>query len=152
MVFVASNVSQPKSNFTLVMKAVKNLNVISARNGEVVDKKFLEGKRFGLYFSKVSHQRELAELVSVYSELKAKGAQFEIILCSWDYSREDFQRHCNQSPWLAVDYSDRRTSVKTLSDNFTVSRVPALVVVDENLEIISRNAFIALKQVEYMDF
>lgn len=48
-----------------------------------------------------------AQLIEYYNQLKNQGKVFEVVFISWDYDNEQFNRHFEEMPWLALPHSER---------------------------------------------
>jgi nucleoredoxin len=68
-------------------------------------------------------------LAEAYTELRSKGAKFEIIFVSNDYDAESFQSYFQDMPWLALDYAARDTEAK-FSKGFRVRGIPTLILMN----------------------
>lgn len=97
-----------------------------------VDASVFAGKTLGLYFS--AHwcgpcRKFTPALATFYNNRKAKGLDdFEIIFVSADQDAESFDEYYGSMPWLSLPFADPR--VGQLSDRFSVSGIPALVLID----------------------
>ena len=76
-------------------------------------------------------------LIEFYNTVNAGQGQkqLEIILVSDDASEEDFHKCYQEMPWLAISYNEIKT-LEYLQENFEITGIPALVIVDENLRVI----------------
>mmetsp|Transcript_69636 Transcript_69636/g.167115 ORF Transcript_69636/g.167115 Transcript_69636/m.167115 type:complete len:479 (-) Transcript_69636:266-1702(-) len=70
------------------------------------------------------------------SNLKAKG--LEVVFVSSDREESAFKEYFAEMPWLALDYADRGMKEK-LSDAFDVSGIPSLVVLDSELNVVTKD-------------
>merc|ERR1719355_452213 len=77
---------------------------------------------------------QLAEWYS--SNLKAKG--LEVVFVSSDRDEASFQEYFKEMPWLALPYSDRERK-ETLSKKFKVNGIPALIVLDADGKVITKD-------------
>lgn len=85
-----------------------------------------------LYFS--AHwcppcQRFTPVLSSFYNEVKASGAQIEIVFVSFDRSKADFEGYWGSMPFAAIDY-DNQSLRESLGSKFGVRGIPALILID----------------------
>ncbi|KAH3767297.1 nucleoredoxin 1 [Pelomyxa schiedti] len=92
----------------------------------------VENERIGLYFS--AHWcgpccAFTPVLVKVYNELKAAGKKFEVVFISADNTQSDFDGYFADMPWLALPYSDRKSS-KNLKEHFELEGIPTLVLLN----------------------
>jgi len=98
----------------------------------LVDNSLFSGKTIGLYFS--AHwcgpcRKFTPTLAAFYNNRKAKGIDdFEIIFVSADQDEGEFNEYYATMPWLALPFKDPRVS--KLSDRFSVSGIPALILID----------------------
>jgi nucleoredoxin len=84
---------------------------------------------------------QLAEWYS--SSLKAKG--LEVIFVSSDRDDDSFQEYFKEMPWLALPYSDRERK-ETLSKKFKVSGIPALIILDADGKVITKDGRAAVSE------
>eukprot|EP00667_Euglena_gracilis_P008774 EG_transcript_8894 len=109
--------------------------------GELLDRKAVDGKVLGLYFS--AHwcgpcRHFTPQLAEWYKKVSPSLPDFQIIFISSDRTEEDFKNYFAEMPWLAVPYSDRKQK-EELSEHFQVSGIPTLVFVDQQLNLITKN-------------
>jgi nucleoredoxin len=108
------------------------------KGGERVSTDVLKGKTYALYFS--AHwcppcRGFTPKLAEWYSKsLQAKG--LEIIFVSSDRDEDAFQNYSGEMPWLALDFSDRKTK-EQLSKHFDIRGIPSLVIVGPDGETIT---------------
>jgi thiol-disulfide isomerase/thioredoxin len=77
-------------------------------------------------------------LVQAYNQhLKKKGV--EVIFVSSDRDESSFKDYFGQMPWLAVEFSDRKTK-EILSTKFEIQGIPALIALDSTGKLISKDA------------
>jgi len=101
-----------------------------------------KGKKLGLYFS--AHwcppcRGFTPKLTEAYNKLQANGEKFEIVFVSSDRDEKSFNEYYETMPWACLPFSDRDRK-KALSDHFEVEGIPTLVILDENLKIITDSA------------
>jgi len=117
------------------------------KGNATVGKEALAGKTLGIYFS--AHwcppcRGFTPQLCKLYKECKDKGLPFEIVFSTADRDEESFKNYfeemaSNGGDWLAIPYADnkRRDALDSL---FEVQGIPTFVIVDENGQIINKNA------------
>ena len=76
-------------------------------------------------------------LASTYLELK-KRKRFEIVFASSDKGPDEFESYLNEMPWLAVPYHERGIK-EVLSKVYGVRGIPALVIINGNGDLISKD-------------
>jgi nucleoredoxin len=110
-------------------------------NGETVSIERLKGKIVGLYFS--AHwcppcRKFTPALVKFYDQLQQQNQPFEIVLVSSDKSEKEMYKYMQETKmkWLALPYG--RPEKKSLSNKFSVSGIPDLIILDADGKIISR--------------
>lgn len=108
-------------------------HLISSEDGHQIQVADIEGKIVALYFS--AHwcppcQKFTPVLASIYTELKQKNEEFEVVFVSSDEDEESFNNYFKEMPWLAVPYTDLKTR-KLLSNWFEVEGIPTLVILDK---------------------
>merc|ERR1712070_1179707 len=100
----------------------------------------LMGKVFAFYFS--AHwcppcRGFTPQLAEWYKNgLKDKG--LEIVFVSSDKKEDAFEEYFSEMPWLALDYSDRKLK-EELSGLFGVQGIPAVVIIDSDGSVISKD-------------
>lgn len=112
-----------------------------------IGKEAISGKTLGLYFS--AHwcppcRGFTPKLAEHYKAYKEGGLPFEIIFVTGDRSEKDFNDYYKEmqsagGDWLALPWSSdaQRDELNSL---FEVSGIPCLVIVDENGQVINKNA------------
>jgi len=99
----------------------------------------LFGKVFAFYFS--AHwcppcRGFTPQLAQWYTkDLKSKG--LEVVFVSSDKDEEQFKDYFKDMPWLALDFEDRKRKTQ-LSGMFGVRGIPALVIVDKDGSVITK--------------
>jgi nucleoredoxin len=115
----------------------------TAKDGKTVP--FPKGKKIALYFS--AHwcppcRGFTPKLVATYNAMKevpAIGDDVEFIFVSSDRDDASFREYFGEMPWLALPF-DKRKEKEALSRHFGVSGIPSLVTLDENLNVVNKNA------------
>mmetsp|Transcript_52676 Transcript_52676/g.105754 ORF Transcript_52676/g.105754 Transcript_52676/m.105754 type:complete len:419 (-) Transcript_52676:37-1293(-) len=69
-------------------------------------------------------------------DLSAKG--LEVIFVSSDKDEDAFKEYFGEMPWLALDYADRALKEK-LSNAFGVSGIPTVVILDSELNVVTKD-------------
>jgi len=111
-------------------------------SGQTVALESLSGKKIGIYFS--AHwcgpcRNFTPKLVETYKKVKAKNPGFEIIFASSDRDEASFKEYFAEMPWIAIPFADRARK-EALSDRFNVGGIPTFVMLDENFDIINKEA------------
>jgi len=108
-------------------------------SGETSIQKAMEGKSaLALYFS--AHwcppcrgfTPKFAEWYT--KDLQAKG--LEVVFVSSDRDEASFKEYFAEQPWLALDYSDRKTK-ELLSSALKVDGIPTLAILDKELNLVT---------------
>jgi len=99
----------------------------------------LVGKTVGLYFS--AHRclpctKFTSKLVSIYSNLREKNEDFEIVFVSLDRDKDGYLQCYSDMPWLALPY-DAEFS-KSLSWYFDIQGIPTLVIIGPDGRTVTR--------------
>merc|ERR1712025_475969 len=68
-------------------------------------------------------------------DLKSKG--LEVVFVSSDKDMEQFKDYFKDMPWLALDFEDRKRKTQ-LSNMFGVRGIPALVIIDKDGSVITK--------------
>merc|ERR1712070_494391 len=68
-------------------------------------------------------------------DLQSKG--LEVVFVSSDKDEEQFKDYFKEMPWLALDFEDRKLKAQ-LSGMFGVRGIPALVIVDKDGSVITK--------------
>merc|ERR1711904_410245 len=108
-------------------------------DGQELKGESLFGKVFAFYFS--AHwcppcrgfKPQLAEWYT--KDLKTNG--LEVVFVSSDKDEEQFKDYFKEMPWLALDFEDRKRKAQ-LSGMFGVRGIPALVIVDKDGSVITK--------------
>ncbi|MGD9874531.1 MAG: thioredoxin-like domain-containing protein [Kiritimatiellia bacterium] len=103
----------------------------------------LSGKKIGIYFS--AHwcppcRAFTPELVKFYNQLKTDNKPFEIVFVSSDQDEQGMMNYMKEMdmPWLALRFGDKR--IPKLKEQFGVSGIPTLVIVDDKGKTVSNKA------------
>ncbi|RLN23842.1 putative nucleoredoxin 2 [Panicum miliaceum] len=112
---------------------------VTGGNGQVPISS-LVGKTVGLYFS--AHQcapcmKFTAKLAAIYSSLKGKAEDFEIVYVPMDKEEDGYLRSCSDMPWLALPYGGAPS--RALARYFDVREIPTLVVVGPDGKTVTRD-------------
>ena len=70
------------------------------------------------------------KLKAAYEEANADGKKFEVVFISADQSEEEFQGYFESMPWLAPKFDE--DELGEISEQFGVSSIPALIVIDSS--------------------
>jgi nucleoredoxin len=101
----------------------------------------LQNKVVGIYFS--AHwcppcRKFTPQLSKVYTQLKNKDeSAFEVVFVSFDRTEQQFTEYFAQMPWLAVEFGE--SARVRLSDEYRVSGIPTLVILDKDGNILTRS-------------
>ncbi|GJM92878.1 hypothetical protein PR202_ga09384 [Eleusine coracana subsp. coracana] len=100
----------------------------------------LVGKTVGLYFS--AHRcapciKFTAKLAAIYSNLKGKAEDFEIVYIPMDKEEDGYLQSCSDMPWLALPYDGAPS--RELARYFNVQEIPMLVVVGPDGKTVTRD-------------
>lgn len=78
-------------------------------------------------------------LKQFYDQVKAMGEPFEIVFVPFDRSEEDVNSYLEEShgDWLYVPYGS--DGIQTLATNFGISGIPALVVVNTEGTVLTKD-------------
>lgn len=107
-----------------------------------VGKDAIEGKILGLYFS--AHwcppcRGFTPKLAETYNKVKAKHPNFELVFVSSDRDEKSWKEYYETMPWLALPY-ENRSAKNGLSSLFGIQGIPAFVLLDEDRNVINKNA------------
>jgi len=102
----------------------------------------LNGKIIGIYFS--AHwcppcRKFTPKLVDFYNQMKEKGKPFEIVFASCDNNKSDMYNYMKEMkmPWLSIPFKGK--IYKKLSKKYSVTGIPALIIIDQKGNIITKN-------------
>lgn len=120
----------------------------SFRKGDaLVGEEAIAGKTLGIYFS--AHwcppcRGFTPTLAKQYKTYKEEGLPFEVVFCTGDRDEASFDSYYKEmlvegGDWLAMPWSSSAQR-QELNSLFEVSGIPCLVIVDENGNIINKNA------------
>ncbi|XP_071692673.1 probable nucleoredoxin 1 [Rutidosis leptorrhynchoides] len=107
----------------------------------------LEGKTVGLYFVLSTFKKSsdfTGTLVKVYNELKAKDANFEIVMIPLDDNEELFNNELSAVPWLSLPFKDKKC--EKLVRYFELSTLPTLVVIGPDGKTLHPNVADAVEE------
>ena len=111
-------------------------------SGKPVPAASLKGKMVGFYFS--AHwcgpcRAFTPQLVKFYKKVSKKH-NFEIVFVSSDRKSKAMQKYMKGAgmPWLAIPYGSPQ--IKALQQEFKVSGIPTLIVLDRNGRVVSKSA------------
>jgi nucleoredoxin len=114
---------------------------LQSKSGEVKTSEALTGKGgIALYFSAHwcppcrSFTPKFAEMYS--NALAEKG--LEVVFVSSDKDEKAFNEYYSEQPWLSLPYSDR-TRKEQLSKKFKVKGIPALIILDGEGKLITKD-------------
>ncbi|XP_047307657.1 probable nucleoredoxin 1 [Impatiens glandulifera] len=108
----------------------KSRDYLVSSDGKKVPVTELEGKTIGLYFSISSYGRSTQftrKLVNVEEQIKAKNADFEVVMIPLDHDEELFKKELETIPWLSLPFKDK--SCEKLARYFELSSLPRLVII-----------------------
>lgn len=113
----------------------------------------INGKICGLYFS--AHwcppcRTFTPQLKTKYEELREAGKPLEIIFVSSDKTEEQYDEYKAEMPWIALPFNDPR--VKKLNNNFDISGIPSLVILDSDGKVITTEGRCAIMESPIEDF
>ena len=105
---------------------------VMSADGEMSTADVMVGKQYvGLYFS--AHWcppcRDFTPMLADWYTANAADLELELVFVSSDNDEEGFAEYFDEMPWKALPYSARAIQVK-LSQKYTVSSIPALLIVD----------------------
>jgi nucleoredoxin len=108
------------------------------RKGLTVDDLRQPGSYFALYFS--AHwcppcRAFTPELVSTYNKVVGAGKKFQVIFCSMDKDKSQFDEYYGTMPWATLPFQDSR--VKMLAEEFGLKGIPTLVILDNNGAVVN---------------
>jgi len=147
--------SDPKgAHFPWRPRSFKEIIGDQFRKGDtMMGKEAISGKVLGLYFS--AHwcppcRGFTPQLAGHYKAYKEAGIPFEVIFITGDRTENEFDEYFKDmqsagGDWLALPWScdAQRDELNSL---YEVSGIPCLVIVDENGEVINKNARGAISQ------
>jgi len=129
------------ANFPWAPKALSELlgDIVLSREGaEVSRSTATDVKHLALYFS--AHwcptcKRFTPDLSKTYADIKEARSDFELIFVSGDRDEESFKSYFKEMPWLVLPFDTERYNV--MSSHFEVEGIPALVVLDPEVKVIT---------------
>lgn len=115
-------------------------NVVD-KQGETVAVQELQGKNLGIYFS--AHwcppcRMFTPALITMYNNVVAEK-NLEIVFVSLDREESAFNDYYGTMPWKALKY-DAEDAKNALIKQFDLEGIPMLVIVDENGELVTKDA------------
>jgi nucleoredoxin len=108
--------------------------LVKDKEGGIVPESHFHGKVIGIYFS--AHwcppcRGFTPQLAEKYKSIIAEGKPFEIIFVSSDRDEASANDYYASMPWKMLPFS-HRDKKKVLSDLYSVTGIPTLVLVDED--------------------
>ncbi|XP_058090870.1 probable nucleoredoxin 2 [Magnolia sinica] len=128
-VFNGGSAKAPNPKFYSLLTS-RDRDFLLSPTGNQVKVSELEGKVVGIYFSANWYPPCLnftPVLSGIYSQLKERGAQFEIVFVSSDEDYDAFNSYRASMPWLTIPFSDLE-SKRALNNRFDIEGIPSLVV------------------------
>eukprot|EP00941_MAST-03F_sp_MAST-3F-sp1_P004633 g4633.t1 len=119
------------------------------KGDEVFDKSCFKGKVLGIYFS--AHWcppcRGFTPILSkFYNKVNSDGeGKLEILFASSDRDQKSFDEYFSEHPWKAIPFSDRERK-ENLSRRFGVRGIPTLVLLDEDMNVITQDGTSAVRR------
>mgnify|MGYP002214336275 CR=1 FL=1 len=117
-------------------------STLLVKGGKTSTRDALSGKITAIYFSASwcgPCRNFTPKLAEVYAQAKKAGLPFEVVFCSADQSKEEFDAYYGgHHPWLAVDFEAPET--QALAGKFSVRGIPQLSIVDTTGRFIEPNA------------
>ena len=111
--------------------------VIDNGNNKYDLKKTTNNKFFGLYFSAKwcgPCRKFTPKLIEFY---KKNNSNFEVIFVSLDTNNDEFNDYFSKMPWKSLPFNNSQS--EELSDFFSVSGIPTLVLVDYEGNILTKS-------------
>eukprot|EP00331_Platyophrya_macrostoma_P022797 CAMPEP_0176436614 /NCGR_PEP_ID=MMETSP0127-20121128/18080_1 /TAXON_ID=938130 /ORGANISM="Platyophrya macrostoma, Strain WH" /LENGTH=100 /DNA_ID=CAMNT_0017819981 /DNA_START=322 /DNA_END=624 /DNA_ORIENTATION=- len=84
-------------------------------------------------------------LSKLYKDVNKNKKEIEIVFCSFDKSKPDFENYFKEMPWLAVSFDDQDT-IKKLAKQYNVNGIPCLLIVNSNGEVLNDDGYMDLAQ------
>ena len=79
------------------------------------------------------------KLIQFYNNRKQQGKDdFEIVFCSSDRSKEEFDSYYSEMPWITIPFKDPR--IAKLSERFEVEGIPSFVIMDSAGNVVNKSA------------
>ena len=115
------------------------------RDGSLAPADALEGKVTLLYFSASwcpPCHRFTPVLAEFYSDVAESGGNIEVVYVPGDRSEADMMKYFQDlhGNWLALELSSEAAFIRSLSEKFSVSGIPAVVVIQSDGTVIDANA------------
>lgn len=147
--------SDSEGNFTSASAAKLDGSVVSAhllagrklirRDGSLAPADALEGKVTLLYFSASwcpPCHRFTPVLAEFYSDVAESGGNIEVVYVPGDRSKADMMKYFQDlhGNWLALELGSEAVFIRSLSEKFSVSGIPAVVVIQSDGTVIDANA------------
>ena len=99
-----------------------------------------EAKIIAIYFSMHNCPpcRQFTPIFAeLYNETNADGKVMEVIFCSGDKTKEEYDEYFGEMPWLALPHKDARLA--SLAAKFEVRGVPRLIVIKADGTVLEQN-------------
>eukprot|EP00658_Telonema_sp_P-2_P038382 TRINITY_DN27556_c0_g1_i1.p1 TRINITY_DN27556_c0_g1~~TRINITY_DN27556_c0_g1_i1.p1 ORF type:complete len:1525 (-),score=378.05 TRINITY_DN27556_c0_g1_i1:111-4685(-) len=137
----AAAASHGNSGLGRQLKPLLDCELVSPGGNTTLAQAAIENKVLGIYFS--AHwcppcRNFTPKLAALYRALKQQNQPFEVVFCSSDRNATEFQEYLGSMPWLAVPF-EQQAVLKKLKQNFEVSGIPKLVLIDQAGQLISED-------------
>ena len=127
------------------LTALQGVDYLQGPDGASVPVSALEGKTVMIYIAAKSCDAFTKKLATFYSNL-SDAKHFEIVFASLDQTREAFDEHVKEHPWLALPYGAGAQLVEQLSASERLTHVPTLLVFGPDGALITREGKKCLEQ------
>lgn len=67
-------------------------------------------------------------LIELYKKLKDQSKSVELVFCSLDNKKKEYEEYISEMPWLCMPFESHHT--KKMATTYKASGIPHLVVVD----------------------
>ena len=113
---------------------------LKSSGGLVQTAEALKGKLVALYFS--AHwcppcRQFTPEFARVYTAMQSAGKPVAVVFVSSDQDAEAFTEYFAEQPWYAIPYENAEQRDR-LSETFNIRGIPALLVVDQEGQLVSK--------------
>lgn len=122
----------PKNNL------LDNIPYLIKENKNVITEELQKSNYVGLYFANQTNRHITQKLIIEYNKYRRQKKNFEIIYISYDKTYMDYLDVIHELPFMCFDFN-HELEREYIANLYNVSSLPALVLLDKNLEVISYN-------------
>lgn len=141
------DVMENENGFPWAQPTIKEIvcSNVQGKSG-ALDESALANKYVGLYFS--AHWCNPCKaftpvLIDTYNKLKEAGQNFEVVFCSLDNDKSQYEEYYGSMPWLTLGFENK--AVNKLKTILGIEGIPCLVLCNTELEAVTADGVDSVK-------